>query len=131
MERDVRSLSLTRTCLGRDITVDVRFFPQGIHVSLYGGDLPHIGAVSVTDPEGNRTDLCFPGHRENTLTIRWSEALRKAGFLPAVVEAGVHYDGISREGIREVLACCDELLEEVLALGCECGSETRRCRCDS
>lgn len=127
MERDVRTLSLTRPCLGQNITVDVQLFPQGVHVSLYGGDLPHIGAVSVTDPEGNRTDLCFPGHREDTLTIRWSEALREAGLLPAVVEAGVHYDGISKEGIRKVLACCDELLEEVLAIAGERGSETKGC----
>lgn len=116
MERNVREYTLTRTCLYREITARVLFYPEGIHVSLFGGDLPHIGAVSVTDTKGKRTDLVFPGHREDTLTICWSEALREAGLLPAVVEAGVHYDGISREGIREVLACCDEMLTEVLKL---------------
>lgn len=116
MERNVREYTLTRTCLYREITARVLFYPEGIHVSLFGGDLPHIGAVSITDTKGKRTDLVFPGHREDTITVRWSAVFLSAGLLPAVVEAGIHYDGISKEEILEVLNCCDAILSDILRL---------------
>jgi hypothetical protein len=38
-----------------------------------------------------------------------------------VVLAGIHYDGLSPEGIRQVLAASDRLLQEILQqLGTKC-----------
>ena len=65
---------------------------------------------------GDRTVTQFPGHREGVVCERWLDALAAADVKPAVVEAGVHYDGLDREGISEVLGMLEELLREVMRM---------------
>lgn len=112
----MRQFELRRSYRGRDIVAQVLQLPQGVHISLYGGDLPHIGAVGIAAPEENRTVTQFPGHREGLVCEKWIEALSAAGFCPAVVEAGIHYDELSREGIAAVLAVTDDLLNKTLVM---------------
>ena len=38
----------TRELLGKEITAEVQCLPRGVRVSVFGGDLPHIGAVRVS-----------------------------------------------------------------------------------
>ena len=111
----MRQFELHRTYRGKEITAQLFQFDRGIHISLYGGDLPHIGAVGIIDPDGNRTVTQFPGHQEGVVCERWLDALAAADVKPAVVEAGIHYDGLDREGIRRVLDVLEELLEELLS----------------
>lgn len=35
--------------------------------------------------------------------------------MPVWVECGIHYENLSKEGIRQVLDVCREMLEEILA----------------
>ena len=86
-----------------------------IHVSVYGGARPHIGAVSIRGfgPEETR-DTEFSGHRDSVVSARWADALADAGFAPVVAEAGIHYDNLSKEGVRAVLGCTEEMLAELL-----------------
>ena len=86
----------------------------GLHISLYGGDLPHIGAVGIVDPTGGFSITQFPDHREGILCEHYCAALSGAGFCPAVVEAGIHYDGLERDGISSILSLTDELLNDIL-----------------
>lgn len=109
MKEFERSLSFR----GRDITARALFLSGGLQVSLFGGDRPHIGAVGVASPEGEVSVTEFPRHREGVLCEKWARVLADAGFLPAVVTAGIHYDGLEREGIRKVLMIADELLDEL------------------
>lgn len=109
-----RALTLTRTVLGAPVIARVLVTDGGVQVSLTGGDRPHIGAVSVADPSGQVSTTEFPSHREGVLSDHWARALAQAGWLPAVVTAGVHYDGISKEGITAVCTASGELLEQVL-----------------
>ena len=102
--------------LGRDITAVVILPAEGIHVSVFGGDRSHIGAVSVISPDGSRRDTEFPGHRDGTVASKWAGALYAAGYSPAVVECGIHYDGIDKEGIRQILESTDLLLAGILNL---------------
>ena len=110
---EVCRLRLAENCLGHAIVADIARFPCGIHVSVYGGALPHIGAVSVASPDGAVSTTEFPGHRDAAVTEGWARALCEKGMLPAVVEAGIHYDGLTREGIREVLETTDRLLAQL------------------
>lgn len=55
----------------------------------------------------------FPGHKDGAVSERWAEALAKAGYRPVVVEAGIHYDNLSREGIMDVIRLTDEILLEL------------------
>ena len=110
----MKQLTLRRSLMGAALTAYVNCLPEGIHVGIFGGTLPHIGAVSVVDPEGNITTQQFDRHRDGVVSERWARALAEAGCFPAVITAGIHYDGLSREQIAEVVALTDELLEELL-----------------
>ncbi len=112
----MRQFEFRRTWRGRDIIARVLVLDEGVHVSLYGGDKAHIGAVGSIDPDGNRTVTQFPGHKEGVVCERWLDALAAADVKPAVVEAGVHYDRLDREGISEVLSVLEELLGDLLRM---------------
>ena len=110
----MKQLTLRRSLMGAALTAYVTCLPAGIHVGIFGGTLPHIGAVSVVDPDGNITTQQFDHHRDGVVSERWVRALSEAGWIPAVVTAGIHYDGLTREQIAEVVALTDELLRELL-----------------
>ena len=112
----MKQFELRGSYRGRDIVAQVLQLPQGVHVSLYGGDLPHIGAVGLASPEGDCTITQFPDHKEGLVCEKWIAALSAAGYCPAVVEAGIHYDKLDRKGIAAVLAVTDDLLNRTLAI---------------
>ena len=100
--------------MGKEILVQTVLLPQGIHIGIYGGDLPHIGAVSIADPEGTCMTTQFPGHKDGIISSRWVQELARKKLCPAVVEVGIHYDRISDEGIRKVIALSEKMLSTVL-----------------
>lgn len=95
--------------LGRELKVLAYWMGEDLHISVFGGDKAHIGAVSILSPEGNIQTTCFPGHRDDTVSIQWRRRLKACGIHAAVVEVGIHYDNLSKEGIAAVLDACDEL----------------------
>ncbi len=110
MERIERS----RKYKGQEITAQFQRVGEGLRGLVSGGQQPHIGAVSVIGQDGRCVTLQFPGHRDGAVSEMWARAAAEAGFVPAVVEAGIHYDGLRKEEIEEIMDLCGELLEEVL-----------------
>ena len=110
----MKQFELHQSYRGKDITALVLQYPESVHISLYGGDLPHIGAIGIVDPEGNCIVTQFPGHKEGVVCEKWTAALSAAGCRPAVVEAGIHYDGLGKADIEAVLSITDMMLEETL-----------------
>lgn len=110
----MKCFELRRTFREKEIVARILLPDQGIHVSLYGGDLSHIGAVGIVDPSGNCSVTQFPGHKEGAICRRWAESLSDAGFCPSVVEAGIHYDNLDQVGIEAVVAITENLLRESL-----------------
>lgn len=106
--------TLIRELMGNPIKAHAICLPNGLQVTVYGGTLPHIGAVSVVDPQGSIATQQFPTHRDGVVSERWAKVLSEAGYRPAVVTAGIHYDNLSREQIAEVVALTDDMLEELL-----------------
>lgn len=104
---------ITRSLFGRDITASVLRLDNSLQVSVYGGGLPHIGAVSIADPDGNVTTTQFSGHKDGAISESWAAAFAEAGYRPAVVTAGIHYDHLDREGIAAVLSTAGALLSAV------------------
>ena len=99
----------TESVLDRELHVLSYHLGEDIHVSVYGGDRVHIGAVSILSADGKIQTVCFPGHRDDAVSALWCERLRELGVHVAVVEAGIHYDMLSKEGIAAVLTACDRL----------------------
>lgn len=111
---DVRGIYEAVECLGRTIVASATLFPKGVHISIYGGDKPHIGAVTNIGPDGEEETTLFPTHRDDVVSRRWGKRLKDEGLLPAVVEAGIHYDGLTKEGVEAVIRATDRLLEGML-----------------
>lgn len=102
------------TLFGADITAQVIILDEGVQVSVFGGTRPHIGAVSVVNMVGEMTTTQFPGHWDGVVSRVWAKALIEAGYIPAVVTAGIHYDQISKADIGTVLELNDGLIRSAL-----------------
>lgn len=110
----MEQFELRRSYRGKEICAFVLRLPEGIHISLYGGDLAHIGAVGIVDPSGCCSVTEFSRHREGVVCERWASAFADAHLCPAVVEAGIHYENLDSPGIQAVLELTDGLLEEAV-----------------
>lgn len=109
-----REFSVVRILLGEPVCARVLPLDGGVRVEIYGGTRPHIGAVSMADPAGKITTMEFPGHREGVVAEQWAKALAAAGFCPAVVLAGIHYDGLDRDGIQKVVVATEGMLTDTV-----------------
>jgi tagatose-1,6-bisphosphate aldolase non-catalytic subunit AgaZ/GatZ len=110
----MRQFEITRELFGKAIHVCVIQPDQGLHVSVFGGELSHIGAVTTVNPDGAYNTVQFPAHKDGAVSERWAKELARAVCRPVVVEAGIHYDNLNRQGISQVLLLTEEMLAEVL-----------------
>nr|WP_294673784.1 hypothetical protein [uncultured Blautia sp.] len=97
--------------LGHEIRIWFHNTGQGINVLIEGGDSGHIGAVAVAGPGMATKVIAFPGHREDVLSKRWGEELAVKYNVPVVVEAGIHFNQITKKEIQEVLQALEKELE--------------------
>jgi len=107
-----------------DIEAGVRRIGDDLLVAIWGGEKPHIGAVSVAqsrpslkDPEAmsaTASVICFPGHKEDELAKAVSEVLSAILNTRVVVTAGIHWDNISEDGIRKVISNSKILVDLIL-----------------
>ena len=113
-----------------DLEAGVRLIGQDLLVAIWGGEKPHIGAVSVAQPRPSLKDpeitsttasvICLPGHKEDELAKAVSEILAAALNTPVVVTAGIHWDNITKDGIQKVIEnskiLVDLILERIASL---------------
>ncbi len=95
-----------------DLQAEVRMIGADLLVAIFGGERPHIGAVAVAQPRPSLRDprrlsatasvICLLGHKEDTLAKAAAEQLAAALNTRVVVTAGMHWDDLSQEGIRQV-----------------------------
>jgi hypothetical protein len=107
-----------------DLEASVRLIGQDLLVAIWGGEKPHIGAVSVAQPRPSLKDpevmsatasvICLPGHKEDELAKAASEILSAVLNTHVVVTAGIHWDNIGEEGIQEVIRNSEILVDLIL-----------------
>lgn len=100
--------------MGKEINCLAVKLDSGINVILGGGDVSHIGAVSMVEEDGKINTFAFPGHREAVISDKWSKAIHEKTTETVVVSAGIHYDNISKNDIKTVLDYTDNLLKKLL-----------------
>lgn len=116
-----------RFCVGEgrtSLAVAVEDSGDGLVVTLFGGDRPHVGTVilaqprpSLADPaERSATSACLPlpGHQEEALARPVAEGLARVLGVPVVVVAGVHLEGASQAEIEGIVSLSPKITEEVL-----------------
>lgn len=112
----IKTIEKTTTVLGKEIRAIIVYTDCGINVTVAGGDKSHIGAVAIIDENGNLTSTTFPNHKETIIAESWANTLHEKYLQPVVVAAGIHYDGINKEGINKVVEASGRLLESVVGL---------------
>lgn len=111
----MNSVSFVHPCLGYELRADITMLDEGIHVLLAGGCTTHVGAVSLADTDGIVETLQLPGHRDAAVSEPWAETLAAHFHTPVSVTCGIHYDGISKTQIDEVLEAAQQLLSQAIA----------------
>lgn len=109
-----KECSKTISVLGHGITIDVYDTGAGINILIEGGEKGHIGAVAVAESGKVVAEFSFPSHKDGIVCKKWAETVSRSVCDPVVVEAGIHYDNITREEIQEVLGALDKELEYLL-----------------
>ncbi len=121
-----------------DLSASVRIIGRDLLVAIWGGEKPHIGAVSIAQP---RTSLknscqtsasasvyCLLGHKEDDLSRMVSLKIASALNSLVVVTVGIHWDNINEDGISAVFANCRNLtgkiIEKVLLCPMSCSHGT-------
>ncbi len=107
-----------------DLEAGVRRIGDDLLVAIWGGEKPHIGAVSAAqsrpslkNPEATSATasvICFPAHKEDELAKAVSEILAAVLDTRVVVTAGIHWDNISEEGIKQVISNSKILVDLIL-----------------
>jgi hypothetical protein len=111
----MKDVVLTKT-LGRiEVRLNARRVGDDLVVIIDGGQ-GHIGAVAAGTNCGGMavsSVLTVPGHRDDRIAKDAAERIsRKLGCNCAVV-AGVHYDNITPQEIKDVLILSSSLMDEL------------------
>jgi hypothetical protein len=115
--------NLTSNEGGFFVEVEAQYLGNDLLVSCTGGDQPHIGAVAVAhirpgqdDDEPMRASaniICLSGHREDELARTAALKLCRSLGCTVTVVAGMHWHHIDRQGIDQVVANVENLIERL------------------
>ena len=104
--------------------IDLRVFRQGRDIQvLCQGGAAHLGAVALAVPSTEGTGksaevqaqlLVLPGHREDAIALGMARRMAAELRCAVCVSAGIHYNDITREEIRQVEAMAQALTERCL-----------------
>jgi len=107
-----------------DLSAGVRLIGADLLVAIWGGEKPHIGAVAMAQPRPSLKNpaatsatasvFCYLGHKEDELAKAAAEVLAAALDTRVVVSAGIHWDDITAQGIRQVIANSEKLVDAIL-----------------
>ena len=114
--KEEKGFSLTLPLYDREIRVQVRELKEGCTVLLTGGDLSHIGAVTVKEPKHRISTIEREGHCDSVISRKWAERISSEIQEPVCVCCGIHYDRIDKEQIEAVVAFTDRMLEKVVRI---------------
>ena len=93
-------------------------------VTVCGGTLHHVGAVSASCPdEWNNTwdSVLLPTHRDDRVSRMFARRISEALHCNAGAAAGIHIDNASAEEIALLVKnceeCCSLLIEKIISRG--------------
>ncbi|GAB6107221.1 isopentenyl-diphosphate Delta-isomerase [Fusibacter bizertensis] len=106
------------------ITLNTISCGKDISVSIYGGDIPHIGAVAVAVPReslsgdgsisSSASVICLSGHKEDDIARKVALRISAAWNCTASVSVGIHIDKAKLIDFIEIEKNVDLLVDELL-----------------
>ncbi len=117
-------ISIERKTSRFSLKMDIVRLGKDLSVCLYGGDVPHIGAVAMATPHPGlsireKTDasvslLAVTGHKEDQVARKVAYTLAVHVDATISVTCGIHLDDATEVEISQVLKVVDILLEQAL-----------------
>ncbi|MBN2105875.1 MAG: hypothetical protein JW832_00505 [Deltaproteobacteria bacterium] len=102
----------------------VQILGKDILLSVWGGTMPHIGSVSVTQPRPGMTKpekrsatssvYNFTGHKDEAAARFCAEKIAAACDKKTVAVAGIHIDNASKADIAAIMRNIDTLCTHML-----------------
>jgi len=115
---------LVSTGPARNIEAEAVWVGGDLLVYIYGGEIPHIGAVAAATPRpslrqpnqrsATSSVLTYVAHKEDDLAKQVAEALATALDTRVVVTAGIHWDDLDRAGIEQVIKNSRQLIAALI-----------------
>lgn len=98
-----------------DITIygTVVWMGDDLCVCVYGGDKPHIGAVSLTGA-GMCNTCVLNRHKEQLITEPMAQSLSEALDVTVAVVCGIHFYHFTTELGDTVLTLCKQLTTDII-----------------
>ena len=113
-----RLYTVDRRLLGCPLAATLLLIGQDLLVQIEGGCRAHVGSVSAACwEEGTlRTQtLCLPKHRDDVVGDRFARELAAQTGRNVTAVCGIHYDHATKDEIRQIIACTEEMLHELLS----------------
>ena len=102
----------------------IRVIGEDLLIAVYGGTRPHIGAVGIAHPRpglnapetisATSSVYTVTGHKEDTVVKMMTEKIASSLNRMVVLTAGIHWDNLTPEAIKEVMAVCETLTETII-----------------
>ncbi len=107
-----------------EVFAQVEALGNDLLVILWGGTMPHIGAVGMAEPRPSLRDtkivsatssvFTFRGHKEDMVAKGMSEELSRKLNKRVVVVAGMHWEGLKDEEVEVITVICQRVQERIL-----------------
>lgn len=115
LEREYRNLK---------VTLEARWIGDDLVTTIYGGDSPHVGGVSVATlsqsehrgvPTVSVSTISVPGHKEYVLSNPLAERICRELRCTVTLILGIHVDDATSKDISAVSSLAEELITEMLS----------------
>lgn len=109
--------TIKKEVLSRTIEAWLTWRGKDLLVTVTGGDAAHIGSVSVCRMCGGEPRLekiLLPAHRDDVVGDKFAQALAQRLNTTVCVVSGIHFDGVSKQDIAEIVRASDEMLVRIL-----------------
>jgi hypothetical protein len=106
------------------IEAEAKFIGQDIIVSVWGGDVPHIGSIVAAVPRTSHKNpahtsatasiINFVGHKDETVARLFAENISAKLGKNSVATAGIHIDNATGKDIALLLRNCKTVCARLL-----------------
>ncbi|MGL5313570.1 MAG: hypothetical protein ACRC92_10005 [Peptostreptococcaceae bacterium] len=96
------------------------------NISIFGGDISHIGAVAIGIPRPSLEDknkisssvslITVTGHKEDVIVQKYAKELSSKINSTVVVCCGIHIDSITLDEIVALGNVIDEIIDELISV---------------
>ena len=117
-------ITLTKKFKTHDVTCSAVKMGKDWNISIYGGDIPHIGALALGIPRPSLEDkskisssvsvLTITGHKEDVIVQKVAKVLSSILNSTVVVSCGIHIKNITFDDIQNLDLVIDSLIDELI-----------------